>query len=775
MGRRPNPLMAEFFERGAKISDMSNRYEQTCKRCGEHFSRGRSEAMVPHLTKKCPAISYAERAKIIFRLHDLVMPNLSPYVDSAREAENDDNNMTVTENNSLNLGNGLLAGPRESELANSNGLLAEPRDSELTHGNGILVGPRDSELTHGNGILTQHSRIGRPAAQNRRQPYNALNVLAEASSHVGGDAADSAGYNPVNQAGNTPLDPQLEEGSFPITTAPTFAAGYSYITNVSSTSLNDLSLVSTGAPDLSTIAATAHATMVNESASGSNVLPSNDTSHELLEESQNHGLSFQNSGHFPATAMPLARPFVEPFNSMHPNHALDESFPPAQVMGALPRQMDRSPSQQLRPIAMNSTEQSMPVAEGNDLPATHHKQRVRGKFAPDRRDEVRQVRKLGACWRCRMLRKTCSQVTPCQACASVENPRLWNISCVRTRLDEEFPLYFAMPHTVLAHHNIEELKTQANLTRFSGRLEVFHFFDHKIAFKARQFTHVPTPTDRGDQPFSEDEVMILDLETDNVLPKVEQYLKAICAQIIEKEPSPAMKGSLLLAQAIKAERQGSMLVENTEKSDNLISEMVELWVATVVITDTQLTAFFIKDTDPGSGGTAIDGTMHPVSHRILTNQLRAAIEKRASVICRSALHHFEQRLLRNKGKPFESFLVAFILLNCAERMCWLYRSWALPGKVCPLGDNPSCYAEKAESFAQTIQMLLSMRQLEPKIMEDPETGVFVARNRDDKDLTNWLTVAGFTSDLAAHFGPGHLNPDDSRSLDGTFTGRLLQF
>jgi hypothetical protein len=743
--------MAEFFERGAKISDMSNRYEQTCKRCGEHFARGRSEAMVPHLTKKCPAISYAERAKIIFRLHDLVMPNLSPYVDPARQPEDDDD-MTVTENNSLTHGNGILAGPH---------------DDELTHGNGILAGPRDSEQT-------QHNRIGRPASQNRRQPYNALNVLAEASSHVGGDATDTSGYIPVNQAGSAPLDPQLEEGSFPVTAAPTFAASYSYISNVSSTSLNDLSLVSTAAPDLSTIAATAHATLVNENASESNVLSSNEISHELIGESHDHGLSFEDSGHFPSTLMPLARPFVEPFNSMHPPHALDESFPPVQAMTSLPRQMDRSPSQQLRPIAMNPNERSTPLPEGNEVPAPHHKQRVRGKFAPERRDEVRQVRKLGACWRCRMLRKTCSQVTPCQACASVENPRLWKISCVRTRLDEEFPLYFVMPHTVMVHHNIEELKTQANLNRFSGRLEASHFFDHKIVFKARQLTHVPTPNDCGDQSSPEDEVVVLDLESDNVLPKVEQYLKAICSQIIEKEPSPAMKCSLRLAQAIKAEQQGTMLVENADKSDNLIPELVELWVATVVMTDTQLKAVFTKDTDLGNERTEIDAKVHPISHRILTNQFRAAIEKRASVICRSALHHFEQRLLRNKGKPFESFLVAFILLNCAERMCWLYRCWALPGRVCPLAENPSCYAEKAESFAQLIQMLLIMRQLEPKIMEDPETGVLVARNREDKDLVNWLTVARFTSDLAAHFGPGDFNPDDSRSLDGTLTGRLLQ-
>ncbi|CAD0023210.1 unnamed protein product [Aureobasidium pullulans] len=35
MGRKPNALILEFFERGAKLADQSNRYEHSCKRCGE--------------------------------------------------------------------------------------------------------------------------------------------------------------------------------------------------------------------------------------------------------------------------------------------------------------------------------------------------------------------------------------------------------------------------------------------------------------------------------------------------------------------------------------------------------------------------------------------------------------------------------------------------------------------------------------------------------------------------------------------------------------------
>lgn len=39
MGRKPNQLVLEFFERGAKLEDSSNRYQHTCKSCGEKVWR----------------------------------------------------------------------------------------------------------------------------------------------------------------------------------------------------------------------------------------------------------------------------------------------------------------------------------------------------------------------------------------------------------------------------------------------------------------------------------------------------------------------------------------------------------------------------------------------------------------------------------------------------------------------------------------------------------------------------------------------------------------
>ena len=64
MGRKPNPLILEFFNRGAKLDDNSNRYKYDCKLCGSHFPRGRSNHLVSHLLTDCRLISADDRIKV---------------------------------------------------------------------------------------------------------------------------------------------------------------------------------------------------------------------------------------------------------------------------------------------------------------------------------------------------------------------------------------------------------------------------------------------------------------------------------------------------------------------------------------------------------------------------------------------------------------------------------------------------------------------------------------------------------------------------------------
>lgn len=64
MGRKPNQIVCEFFNRGSKLQDSSNRYEHTCKACGEKFPKGRSDSLMNHLVKSCQAISAIDRQRV---------------------------------------------------------------------------------------------------------------------------------------------------------------------------------------------------------------------------------------------------------------------------------------------------------------------------------------------------------------------------------------------------------------------------------------------------------------------------------------------------------------------------------------------------------------------------------------------------------------------------------------------------------------------------------------------------------------------------------------
>ncbi|KAL8963151.1 MAG: hypothetical protein Q9193_000552 [Seirophora villosa] len=57
MGRRPNQRVLEYFDRGARLEDHSNRYEHTCKACGQLFPKGRIETLIAHIERRCPSIT----------------------------------------------------------------------------------------------------------------------------------------------------------------------------------------------------------------------------------------------------------------------------------------------------------------------------------------------------------------------------------------------------------------------------------------------------------------------------------------------------------------------------------------------------------------------------------------------------------------------------------------------------------------------------------------------------------------------------------------------
>ena len=122
--------------------------------------------------------------------------------------------------------------------------------------------------------------------------------------------------------------------------------------------------------------------------------------------------------------------------------------------------------------------------------------------------------------------------------------------------------------------------------------------------------------------------------------------------------------------------------------DPLLERSLELWVATHILVDSELSwkTYYNPTLPPTSlhnlgqssdeGRMPIDEMTNPEAHLLLCTQLRAATEKRAAQLSKLVMNDLERRLLqRQKTGWFETFLVSVILLNCVERSCWLFYSW----------------------------------------------------------------------------------------------------
>ncbi len=117
------------------------------------------------------------------------------------------------------------------------------------------------------------------------------------------------------------------------------------------------------------------------------------------------GLSFRPASTWPLGQAPLP---LDP--------ALLDATPDRDSKGpALPHRT----STLTRPIAINPDIPQRAFTTEFSASTKHARQKVRGRFTASRRKEVQQVRKLGACIRCRMLKKPVRSV-PLVRCGSAE-------------------------------------------------------------------------------------------------------------------------------------------------------------------------------------------------------------------------------------------------------------------------------------------------------------------------------------------------------------------
>ncbi|EGC42972.1 conserved hypothetical protein [Histoplasma capsulatum var. duboisii H88] len=705
MGRKPNGIVSEFFHRGAKLADSSNRYEHTCKSCGQDFPKGRTDSLLSHLVKTCQAISVADKQRVLHLWR---------------------------------------AGPERGGRGSSGKKLH-------VNGNGRIGRGKPGSLPYV-GRQTVFNGIG--------GGLNGLNVLAEASRQVG--ASDGKHPNTNNEEGGNPLgektivvDPALEtssagkqrniEADLRAALATSSPPPNSYDTHSaeSSTAMaflnNSFSLASEHTPDpgqssqLSLIAASAN---------------------EMVP--QDGGLSLDNDVDFNSDT----------------HHA---AFYP-------------------RPIAIHASPQDSSGFINNfgetSKPMKH---KLRAQFSEERRKEVQLVRKMGACLRCRMLKKTCSSEDPCRQCQAIQHPRVWMECCIRDRLPTQLTAYSAGLHTTLAYHDITKVKSQLSFDLGMGRIEIFHFDSQPpkfITFSAlhhqiEPIQHVDpdlpgVTADEKPRVQAQQDIRILEGDIDELSTKVEAYMKTMAVQYFESEPSTFIRESVTLSWE---------LYQNT--ADQLLAGVLDLWIATRILVDTEQLKWkiFLNPTLPPSSTqpisststelcTAIDETNYPNSYALICAQMRAATERFAGRISKVVLTKIEQRLLqKQRSGHFRTFLGAVVLMNCVERMAWLFRKWESneqDRQQWPLESGPAIYADQNNRFADIVTTHLRMRSLAPDCTLDPETGNLKAGYSSDPDVTKWFNAISISPEFFQERQREEFDASNPRSFDLLYCTQLFR-
>ncbi|KAI9722358.1 MAG: hypothetical protein M1812_001830 [Candelaria pacifica] len=744
MGRKPNQLILEFFERGQKLEDNSNRYQHRCKACGEKFPKGRIDSLTNHLTKKCQATPMRDRQRAALQLHEL--PDF---------AENEPGSGRENGADLMKRGKTL-----ELPYANRNWTALETLAEVSRHVDLATRSPVPPEIA-ADGLEGHDEATGRFLSDEERWTHGTPPPTLNGHAHIDPrltDPATASALPPIQYFGSisdSPTSsPHLPSLSLPSSSSALIAHAPSSL------------CLST--PSTDEFAPLASATFTME--------PDLGVPNECISDKFFHAQGPRTS------TWPLMPQSVQPdgmyFEGPRDHNGTHEST--ATRASTFPRAIAMNPNAPQRAL----------TAEFSTSPKPS-RPKVRGRFTATRRKEVQEVRKRGACIRCRMLKKPCSGLSPCNTCKSVESARLWKQPCIRTRIAEEMEMYSAGLHAVLAYHDTSHVKSQVQFQQASGRIEATHYYDLSIfiTFSALEGQRPSTESlGENGQLSLEDEsrdLNLLDSDVDDLPGKLEQYMKKLAATFYDREPSSFMRPTLSLAREL-----------SVQKMDALLARVLELWIATHILVDLEMQwQTFLNPTVPAqfdptllptsqaSNGTPpthshkpIEHERNPESYALLCSQLRSAAEKRAAQLSKSVMNDLERRLLaRQQSGWFETFLVALILLNCVEKMSWLFRSWE--GKrFCskwPLDRRPPYYYEQGEHFADIVHMLLKMRGLPPKTQPRPEDGILVAGEGSEEIVRRYLNTICISSNHLEERQHAEFIEDRSRSLELKYCSKLL--
>lgn len=322
---------------------------------------------------------------------------------------------------------------------------------------------------------------------------------------------------------------------------------------------------------------------------------------------------------------------------------------------------------------------------------------------------------------------------------------------------------------------------------------------------------------------SPSQLEIIDNE-DDISGKLDLYIKKITPVFFESEDSTFMKTTTNTAYGI-----------TSSGHDDLLTKVLELWNLTRILTSPNVEWHLFSNPSlapsmaPSTMSTSDFDTINrtPItlvnnqpSYDLIKMQLMSATEKRAACLARIVMNDLERRLLqRQQANPFETFLVAVVLLACVERMCWLFRTWedrtepsttsngvdenhpqhdvqpstegdlaqALQGvaptddpqvRPCnpkwPFDKHPAYYSQQGERFSDILLMLLKMRGVPPKPQARTTDGMLVMWGDDaDIKVREFYEGIGVTNEMLAERSNARFTGEDPREWELKYVGKII--
>lgn len=352
----------------------------------------------------------------------------------------------------------------------------------------------------------------------------------------------------------------------------------------------------------------------------------------------------------------------------------------------------------------------------------------RARFDEQRRKEVQQVRKIGACIRCRILRKTCSQGDPCDTCRKVLSPRIWRSGCVRTKFTDELNLYDAGVQIVHSQKQINGFKSTLNLDHPPVVLEASHFPGEGSAILVETLRGTK-PKEPGAELLAEDErwatpqiVMINDQE--ELSGKMEAYVRDQLPVFAQKERASFSR--ITVETALQIAR---------DADDRNLRLALELWGFVEVI-DRELKWNLEICPSPVAQleGKSITQETDAELYKTICLQLTAAAERKASTTSKNLLTHMQRDLQDARTKIYHGmFFTILVLLICVEKSTWAFKAWEEMSKTIncwPLERLPSDYTQQGYRISELLGMLLGIRRALPKTAVRESDGILVVEEQD---------------------------------------------